>query len=53
MLPLMIFEVMYKVLYLILVSYPLWSANRLAGSPEEEMTFRFLKPSEARKLSSN
>jgi hypothetical protein len=42
MLPLMIFEVMYKVLYLILVSYPLWSANRLAGSPEEEMTFRFL-----------
>ena len=42
MLPLMIFEVMYKVLYLVLVSYPLWSTNRLAGSPEEDMTFRFL-----------
>jgi hypothetical protein len=42
MLPLMLFEVMYKLLFLVLVSYPLWRANKLAGSPEEDETYRFL-----------
>jgi hypothetical protein len=42
MLPLMLFEIMYKLLYLLLISYPLLLAHKLAGSPEEEMTYRFL-----------
>jgi hypothetical protein len=42
MLPLMIFMIGYKVLWLIVVAYPLWRANALAGSPAEEMTYVFL-----------
>jgi hypothetical protein len=42
MLPIMIFMIGYKVLWLIIVAYPLWRANALAGSPAEEMTHVFL-----------
>lgn len=42
MLPLVLLEIFYKVLWLILVAYPLWSTNQLAGSPAEEMTYAFL-----------
>ena len=42
MLPIMLFTVGYKTLFLIFVSYPLWKANALAGSPAEQMTYVFL-----------
>jgi len=42
MLPIMIFMIFYKSLWLIVVAYPLWRANALAGSPAEEMTHVFL-----------
>jgi len=42
MLPIMIFMIGYKLLWLIVVAYPLWRANALAGSPAEEMTRVFL-----------
>ena len=42
MLPLVLLEIAYKVLWLILVAYPLWSTDRLAGSPVEERTYAFL-----------
>ena len=42
MLPLMMFTVMYKSLWLAVVAYPLWRAGTLAGSPAEEMTGVFL-----------
>ena len=41
-LPIMIFMIFYKSLWLIVVAYPLWRANELAGSPAEEMTKAFL-----------
>jgi len=42
MLPLMIFAIAYKALWLIVVAYPLWRAGTLAGSPAEELTYVFL-----------
>ena len=42
MLPMLLLEVFYKVLWLVLVAYPLWSANKLVGSPVEEETSSFL-----------
>jgi hypothetical protein len=42
MLPLVLFEIIYKVVWLIIVAYPLWMAGELAGSPAEEMTVAFL-----------
>ena len=42
MLPLVMLEIAYKVLWLILVAYPLWSTDQLAGSPVEERTFAFV-----------
>jgi hypothetical protein len=42
MLPLVFLEIAYKVLWLSLVAYPLWSTGELAGSPAEERTFAFL-----------
>ena len=42
MLPLMIFMIFYKVLWLIVVAYPLWSADKLSGSPAEQMTYTFI-----------
>ena len=38
MLPLVIFMIAYKLLWLLVVAYPLWRAGTLAGSPAEEMT---------------
>jgi hypothetical protein len=42
MLPIVMLEVFYKVLWLLLVAYPLWHTNRLAGSSAEGMTDAFL-----------
>jgi hypothetical protein len=42
MLPLVLFEILYKIVWLIIVAYPLWSANQLSGSPAEAMTYAFL-----------
>ena len=42
MLPLLLLEVSYKVLWLVMVAYPLWKADQLAGSPAEGMTYAFL-----------
>lgn len=41
-LPLVIFMIGYKTLWLLVVAYPLWRANALAGSPAEAMTRIFL-----------
>ena len=41
-LPLVMFEILYKIIWLVIVAYPLWSTNRLAGSPAEEMTYAFV-----------
>jgi hypothetical protein len=41
MLPLVMLEILYKTIWLILVAYPLWMSNQLAGSPAEGMTFVF------------
>jgi hypothetical protein len=42
MVPLVLFEIVYKLLWLIIVAWPLWSANRLVGSPAEGMAYAFL-----------
>jgi hypothetical protein len=42
MLPLVLFEIGYKVIWLIAVAWPLWAADRLIGSPAEDMTYAFL-----------
>jgi hypothetical protein len=42
MLPIVMLEILYKVIWLVLVAYPLWSSNQLAGSPAEGMTNVFL-----------
>ena len=42
MLPILLLEIFYKVLWLIIVAYPLWSAGTLAGSPAENTTSAFL-----------
>jgi hypothetical protein len=42
MLPIVMLEIMYKVIWLILVAYPLWRSNQLTGSPAEPMTYSFL-----------
>jgi len=42
MLPILLLEIFYKVLWLILVAYPLWSKGKLAGSPAEGITWAFL-----------
>jgi len=41
-LPIVMFEIVYKIIWLVIVAYPLWSTNRLAGSPAEEMTYAFV-----------
>jgi hypothetical protein len=40
-LPIVMFAIFYKVIWLVVVAYPLWSTNTLAGSPAAEMTFVF------------
>ena len=42
MLPILLLEVFYKVLWLIIVAYPLWTAGKLVGSSVEEETSSFL-----------
>ena len=42
MIPIVLFEIFYKSIWLIIVAYPLWSKNQLAGSPAEQMTYAFL-----------
>ena len=41
-LPLVMFEIFYKLIWLVIVAHPLWSTNKLAGSPAEEMTYAFV-----------
>ena len=40
-LPILLLEIFYKVLWLIIVAYPLWSKGTLAGSPAEDITSTF------------
>jgi hypothetical protein len=42
MLPIVLLEIFYKVLWLVLVAYPLWSTGTLVGSPAEGTTSAFL-----------
>jgi hypothetical protein len=42
MLPIVLLEIFYKVLWLVLVAYPLWVRGTLAGSPTGEITAQFL-----------
>jgi hypothetical protein len=42
MLPILLLEIFYKVLWLIIVAYPLWAKGALAGSPAEDTTNVFL-----------
>lgn len=42
MLPLVLFEILYKLVWLVIVAFPLWSTNQLAGSSAEGMTEAFL-----------
>jgi hypothetical protein len=37
MLPLLLIQFSYKLIWLIIVAYPLWSADCLAGSPAQEL----------------
>jgi hypothetical protein len=39
--PIVMFEIFYKIIWLVIVAYPLWSTNQLAGSPAEGMTHAF------------
>jgi hypothetical protein len=40
-LPIVMFDIVYKIIWLVIVAYPLWSTDQLAGSPAEEMTYAF------------
>jgi hypothetical protein len=42
MLPIIFLEIFYKLLWLMLVAYPLWSKGTLTGSPAEGITSAFL-----------
>jgi hypothetical protein len=42
MLPIVMLEIFYKLLWLIIVAYPLWKSNQLTGSSAEGMTNAFL-----------
>jgi hypothetical protein len=41
-LPILLFTVAYKGIWLFIVAYPLWRAGTLVGSPEEVMTRAFI-----------
>lgn len=41
-LPVVMFEIVYKITWLMIVAYPLWAAGQLAGSRAEEMTYAFI-----------
>jgi len=40
--PLVLFEIVYKAIWLAIVAYPLWSSHQLAGSAAEPLTDAFL-----------
>src|SRR5476651_500078 len=42
MLPILLLEIFYKVMWLIMVAYPLWSKGTLEGSRAEDITSTFL-----------
>lgn len=42
MIPILLLEIFYKVLWLFLVAYPLWRSGDFAGSGMEETTIAFL-----------
>jgi hypothetical protein len=42
MLPIVVFMIFYKSLWLVVVAYPLWRADALAGSPAEELATMFI-----------
>jgi hypothetical protein len=42
MLPILLLEIFYKVLWLVIVAYPLWSTGKLSGSSAEGTTSAFL-----------
>jgi len=42
MLPIVLFEIVYKIAWLLIVAYPLWMKNELIGSPVEGMTRVFI-----------
>jgi hypothetical protein len=42
MLPILLLEIFYKVLWLVIVAYPLWSKGQLVGSDAEGITYAFL-----------
>ncbi|KQV44705.1 MULTISPECIES: hypothetical protein [unclassified Duganella] len=42
MLPIILLEIFYKVMWLAIVAYPLWSRGELVGSPAESTTYAFL-----------
>lgn len=42
MLPILLLEIFYKVLWLIIVAYPLWANGTLEGSPAESTTSAFM-----------
>ena len=42
MLPIILLEIFYKVLWLLLVAYPLWKHGTLATSPAADITAQFL-----------
>jgi hypothetical protein len=42
MLPILLLEIFYKLLWLLLVAYPLWRAGTLAGSPAAGITEGFV-----------
>lgn len=41
-LPIVFFQIFYKGLWLLVLAYPLWMQNQLAGSPAEDLTYTFL-----------
>ena len=42
MLPIVLFEIFYKSIWLVIVAYPLWANHQLAGSPAEQAVYAFL-----------
>ncbi|HYF70648.1 MAG TPA: hypothetical protein VD884_21080 [Ohtaekwangia sp.] len=42
MLPIIIFQIFYKVIWLIMVAYPLWAGGTLIASPAYGMTIAFM-----------
>jgi hypothetical protein len=42
MIPILLLEIFYKLIWLAIVAYPLWSKDQLAGSEAEGITYAFL-----------